>query len=285
MSKNYSQDGFSIVEILIAVVVLVIIGVLGWKFYDAKFNKASVSNVSEKAAVDIVPTMLDGLADIAVIQKDAIADKSGVTVTHIELEQNDVGNLVYKTELSDGTVTIYDAKTGARVKSIAKTEKTTEVLPANFTPRVGFAKALEVARAEKPNSKVFKIELELEGGIVVYSVRFSDQARVDVDAQNGTIVRTKAAKLQEATTEDTDQTTSSNSGSSTSKGEGSHNKGSAASVDNSNKGSSGSHDDSSSDDDHLSGSDDDDNEDDEDDGHHGGSSDTSSNSGKGSDRD
>lgn len=263
MPKQNQQDGFSIIEISLVVAVVAIIGALGWKFYDVQTNKAAVNNASEQqATIDITPDTLTGLADIATIQQDAVKDKSGVTVIHIELEQGD-SNLVYKTELSDGTVVIYNAKTGVHIKTITTTEKTTETLPANFAAGIGFNKALEIARAEKPNSKVFKIELELEGGIVVYSVRFSDKARVDVNAKDGSIVRTKAAKVESnahsskptesapssASSDSKDSHTSSNSGkSSTDSSSTSHSSG--------------------SDDDSLSHNDDDDSDDSDDDSSH-----------------
>lgn len=291
MKKQNQQSGFSIIEIGIVVVVVAVLGFLGWKFYDAKFNQTQVNNAADKAdAVDMVPEALSDLAAINTIRDDAVTDKPGVTVIHIELEQSG-DNLVYKAELSDGTVTVYNARTGARIKSMKATEKTTEVLPANVTTGISFAKALEVARAEKPGSKVYKIELELEGGVVVYSVRFTDKARVDVNAQSGAIVRTKAAKTQttngdkkaaESTTASGSNktTTTSNSGSSNS---GSSNSGS---------GRSGGEDDSThrSGDDDLTDNDDDDSDDSSDD--HGGDShdesdddsDDSSNSGSGSGR-
>jgi uncharacterized membrane protein YkoI len=293
VKKQNKQSGFSIIEIGIVVVVVAVLGFLGWKFYDAKVNQAQVNNAADKAdAVDMVPAALSDLAEIKTIRDDAVTDKPGVTVIHIELEQSG-DNLVYKAELSDGTVTVYNARTGARIKSMAVAEKTTEVLPANVTTGISFAKALEVARAEKPGSKVYKIELELEGGVVVYSVRFTDKARVDVNAQSGAIVRTKAAKVEttntdKKATESTTTSGSSNSGKSATSHSGSSNSGSS----NSGSGRSGGEDDGAhrSGDDDLSDNDDDDSDDSSDDhgdDSHGGSdddSDDSSNSGSGSGR-
>lgn len=283
MRKQDQQSGFSIIEIGIAVVVVAVIGFLGWKFYDAKFNnQTQVNNAADKATVDMVPEALADLAGINTIRDDALTDKPGVTVIHIELEQSG-DNLVYKAELSDGTVTVYNARTGARIKSMKAAEKTTEVLPANVTTSISFAKALEIARAEKPGSKVYKIELELEGGVVVYSVRFTDKARVDVNAQSGAIVRTKAAKVEtvnsdKKATESTNTSGNSSSGkTTTTSNSGSSNSGSS----NSGSGHSDGEDDSAhhSGDDDLSDNDDDDSDDSsDDDGSHGGSDDDSDSS-------
>lgn len=285
MNKQH-QSGFSVIEAGIIIAVVAVVGLLGWKFYDAKVNKAAVSNVSESASTaDMVPEELAGLVDLSEIQQKAIADKNGVTVVHVELEQSGDA-LVYKAELSDGTVTVYNARTGARMSSKAIAEKTSEALPANVTTGISFAKALEVAKAEKPGSKVFKIELELEGGVVVYSVRFTDKARVDVNAQTGAIVRTKAAKAEASSVKAAEaaaQPSTSNSGSGSTSG------GSGSSTSNSGSSASGSgHDDTRIDDDHddLSDNDDDDaddsDDDDSDDDHDDSDSDAddSSNSGR-----
>jgi uncharacterized membrane protein YkoI len=280
MNKQY-QNGFSVIEVGIIVAAVAVIGLLGWKFYDAKVNKDAVSNVTEtKSTADMVPGDLADLVDLSEIRQNAIADKNGVTVVHVELEQSG-DKLVYKAELSDGTVTVYNARTGARISSKALAEKTSEVLPADVTTGISFAKALEVAKAEKPGSKVYKIELELEGGVVVYSVRFTDQARVDVNAQSGAVVRTKAAKVEASSSKApaaTTQNATSNSGS------GSVSSGSSTSSGSSHSGSSVS-DDSGHD---LSDNDDDDADDSDDDDisgdHHGGSSKSDDNSGSGSRR-
>ena len=196
MNTHSAQRGFSVIELGIIVVVVAVVGLLGWKFYDAQqAKKASVSNVADTPSVDMVPAELNELADVQAMQKDAIADKQGVTVIHVELEETTDG-MLYKAELSDGTVTVYNARTGKRISSSTVAQKTSEALPVGTAPAISFSKALEIAKAEKPTSKVYKIELEEEGGVLVYSVRFSDKARVDVSAVDGSIVRTKAAKVE-----------------------------------------------------------------------------------------
>lgn len=262
MSKHADQRGFTVVEVGIVIAVVVVIGALGWKFYEAKFGGDQVSSVNERSSnIDITPDTLTDLADIEQIQQEAVGDKSGITVVHIELEQKDDGTLVYKVQLSDGTVTVYNAKTGVFVKTVMDSEKTSESLPVNFTSGISFTRALEIARGEKPDSKVYKIELEQEDGIVVYSVRFSDKARVDVNALDGAIVRVKAAKVEaNELTSDSDEQHRSSNDDHKSNGDDSDSRHDAAGDDNSSSHTSG-----SDDDDDLSDNDDDDLDDDKDD--------------------
>lgn len=279
MRKQDHQGGFSLIEIAIVVVVVAVLGLLGWKFYDAKFNQVQVNNAVDKAnAADMVPEALADLADLQTIQQSALADKPGVTVVHVELEQSGSG-LVYKAQLSDGTVTVYNARTGAHIRSGVASEKTSEVLPTDLSTGITFARALEIARAEKPGGKVYKIELEHEAGVLVYSVRFSDKARVDVNAQNGVIVRTKAARV-----ETKEQPAAESKSSSTASGSSSRSDSTNTSDSNSGSSNSGSSHDSS-DDDHSDLSDnDDDDEDDHSDDDTSGKDHDDDNSGSGSGR-
>lgn len=199
---NSYQKGFSAVEITLGVAVLAIVGLLGYKFYDATNKPAAVSNVSQLKNTSL-PATLPELADLAQIKESALTNKPGITVIHIELESTKDGELVYKAQLSDGTVVVYNARTGVKMNSTATSEKSDEALPASFSGGIGFAQAIVVARTVKPTGDIQKIELELEDGVVVYSVRFSDKARVDVNAETGEVVRSKSAKLEDKT-EDTD---------------------------------------------------------------------------------
>lgn len=207
MSNYNKQRGFTAIEVAIVVVVVAIIGALGWRLYDGVSNKSSIGNISQREDLDMQPSDLSGIVDLSTIQQTAIADKIDATVDHVELELNKDGGLVYKTQLSDGTVSVYNARTGELVKTSTDEETTSETLPTTFNGGIGFIRALELAKAEKPDSKVFKIELELEGGIIVYSVRFGDKARVDVNAEDGSIVRTKASKADKKAAKEEDKVT------------------------------------------------------------------------------
>lgn len=63
--------------------------------------------------------------------------------------------------------------------------------PANPTTGLTLAQAEAIAQNQLPNKTIARAELENEEGIQVFSVRFSDGSRVDVDASTGAIVRTQ----------------------------------------------------------------------------------------------
>jgi hypothetical protein len=196
MSKHSSEKGFTAIEAGILAVAVVLTGVLGWKFYEASTNKQSASNASQIENLDMQTSDLDNITDLAAIRQAATTSNANATVEHIELELNSDSKLVYKVQLSDGTVSVYSAHTGELIKTVSGKERTSEALPSTFNGGIGFARALEIAKANRPDSKVFKIELELESGVVVYSVRFGDKSRVDVNAEDGSIVRTKASTAE-----------------------------------------------------------------------------------------
>jgi uncharacterized membrane protein YkoI len=188
-----------------------------------------------------LPTNLDDVLSVAQIREKAVADQpSGASITQIELE-NEEGSIVYKVKFSDGSFRLYDARTG---ESIVKSEvaEIDGTVPAGFVAGISLQQARDIAAAQRPGQTVTKIELETEGNVVVYSVRFADSSRVDVNANDGSIVRVRTV------------------GESSNSGSGSDDNGDDSSDNNndashSGSGSSGSNsDDSDDDDDSSSGS-------------------------------
>jgi hypothetical protein len=72
-----------------------------------------------------------------------------------------------------------------------------------------------VALAEKqfPTKKVEKVEKETEEGVLVWSVRFTDGSRVDVDVATGDITRIKDKTSDEDSSDSDDDDDESHSGS------------------------------------------------------------------------
>lgn len=180
-----------------------------------------------------LPANLDDVLSVAQIREKAVADQpTGASITQIELE-NEEGSVVYKVKFSDGSFRLYNARTGDRFVKNEVTELDSTV-PAGFVAAITLQQARDIAVAQRPGQTVIKIELETEEGAVVYSVRFADGSRVDVNATNGTVVRVKTVDKS-----------SSNSGSSDSSGDSSDDDDSS----NNGSGSSGGGSDSSNDDD------------------------------------
>jgi len=193
------QSGFTIVEIGIGVVILVVIGLLGWKFFSSMQSNSQKDGVAQSIQTsDIDPAKLTDLTDIATIQKSALDGKEGATLTGVQLKTED-GKLVYQATLSDGSVLTFDATTGAKLsEEKEKADHAAKSLPANFSGGIGLAKAVEVAKTTVPNSAVRELELEEDDGLLVYRIKFANEAQVDVDATTGAIIRSKAAKKEES---------------------------------------------------------------------------------------
>ena len=164
---------------------LVLAGLVGVGSYMVSSNK------SEKASLRAVelPTDLSGLKPMDEIRQLAsIGAVEGISIASVELEQEE-GVLVYKVKFSDGTYKLYDARTG---EMVAKSDLEIDAsVPADFVATVSIDTARATAQGVFPNKAVKKIELETENGVVVYSVRFTDDSRVDVSAVDGTVVRSQ----------------------------------------------------------------------------------------------
>lgn len=72
--------------------------------------------------------------------------------------------------------------------------------------------AISIAQGVYPSAKVEKVEIETEDGVTVYSVRFSNSARVDVRATDGRVVRTEPGDQEDKSDdgEDSDSEDESN---------------------------------------------------------------------------
>ena len=135
-----------------------------------------------------LPADLAASLSIDDIRAIALTEVPGGLITGIELEQED-GALLYKVKFSDGSTRLYNANTGELVN---KNEfETDETVPAGYVAGITLQEARTIAQNQRPGKTITKIELEAEEGIIVYSVRFSDKGRVDVNADTGAVVRVK----------------------------------------------------------------------------------------------
>lgn len=184
------EDGFSVVELLIVAAVLSVIGFGVWKVAG---SRQTDNDKRTTAAHAVMPDNLSGLKTIDEILGLAAAEIGARQILAIELQLEDTG-LVYSVKLADGSSLAFDARTGGKVQADDHTDPEKDedkALPAAFRPAVTLESALQSAKEKRPGKTVSKIELEVEDGVVVFSVRFSDRGRVDVDATSGAVLRVR----------------------------------------------------------------------------------------------
>lgn len=182
--------------------VVAVVGFAGYRVMDSQ-QQASLNSAQDASGIIMLtPASLKGILPIAEAEQLALQDSNETSqIVDLELGTED-GVLVYKVELSNGISVFINAKTGAVIKQSmdepVKADDTSEAddaLPANFTAGIAVEEALAIAQEKFLNSKVNKIALDFEQGVVVYSIRFADKARVDVDANTGKVVRVKEPKV------------------------------------------------------------------------------------------
>lgn len=219
MTHKNNQFGFA--HPVLAVVLVVVIGGVGFAGYRVMHHGDSVKQVNsatdQKSVSAALPLALDDVLPVSEAKKIATGSETG-TVNGVSLETEE-GVLVYKVTLPDNTVQVLNAKTGDKVKKTTEaaehaaeagdaSEQEHAVLPAAFTITVTPDKARAIAQAKYPNSKIVRIQLDVEDSKVVLSVRFADKARVDVDATTGAVVRTKDPQTKTNTPNATTPSTS-----------------------------------------------------------------------------
>ena len=121
-----------------------------------------------------------------------IVKSAGSSVTEVELEEEH-GEWFYKVKHADGKEHFYDAYSG---KTKHKTDRmmhddyyATPMKKDTTSRSINSSRAAQIAKDHNGGGTIRKIERETEHGAAIYSVRFTDDARVDVRAYDGAIVR------------------------------------------------------------------------------------------------
>ncbi len=141
-----------------------------------------------------LPQNLEGVLGVEEMQTLALNDvPSGASIVNIEVE-NENGVVLYKVKFSDGSYRLYDAKTGLPYVDASAGVETNESVPVGFVAGITLQQARDTASTQRPGKTITKIELETENGVVVYSVRFSDDGRVDINATDGSVARVRNAE-------------------------------------------------------------------------------------------
>lgn len=214
--KIKNENGFAHPTLFIILVVAVItISVAGFRVYQANNDKKQSHNSEVQAPEEkLLPANIEDILSFEQV-KELATQNTEALITDFELGNED-GILVYKVVLSDGTFKVFNAHTGAVVDTgvdndLDDSEEGDDVLPASFTISISFDEARNTAQAIFPDSKILKIQLDVEAGVVVLSVRFTDKARVDINAINGEVVRTKNPRVDEKASNDSDDKSSESS--------------------------------------------------------------------------
>lgn len=201
-----TKPGFVPLLILVGIALVAVVGGGGGYYLMKQDSKeAEVKKQAEiesaKIESETLPAVTTGLKTVEEIRAIAEPLAGKAKIINIELENEDAG-MVYRVKLSDGKVLFFNAKTGVQItdpskddEDIAedktKTEETDEI-PDKFVAKITLAEARTIAENRRPGKSVKKIELEMEEGVGVYSVRFTDSGRVDVNAQTGAIMKVEA---------------------------------------------------------------------------------------------
>ncbi len=209
--KNYFKN-MKLSTALAAFALLFIVGTVSASVSSNRTRLASEKDAS-------IPSNLSDVLSVNDIRTKALAEVPDGTITGIELENED-GQLVYKVKFSDGSIRLFNAKTGELIVKNSGLE-TDDSVPAGFVAQIDISRAREIAQAQRPGKTITKVELETENGVVVYSFRFSDDGRVDVNATDGSVVRVRGAESSDDSNQSSGSSSDDSSDDSRSSGSGS----------------------------------------------------------------
>lgn len=179
-------------------------------FYAVNNRNDSLAREAEIKDIIELPENLSNVLGIEEMKTLANTDTpSGATITGVEIE-NEHGAVLYKVKFSDGSFRLYDAVTGLRYIETTDSVETDESVPSDFVLGISLQQARDIASAKRPGKTITKIELEMEEGKAVYSVRFSDGGRVDVNATDGSVLRVREASNSTSSINSSDDSDDSN---------------------------------------------------------------------------
>lgn len=202
-----NNKGFTIVETLIVVSVLAGIGGVGYFVYNRQDTKSSISSVdSSETKESTLPTNLEGVLSLTKVEELVKQESSTATIKGIKLEVED-GVLVFVVYMSDGSKLAFNATSGEKVAVSSDSNDAEESFDyvSGFDTKLTLSKAIEIAQVKRPGIAIKKVEIEIEDGVLVYSVRFVDKGRVDIDAENGSVIELREKDDKEVKARDKKQ--------------------------------------------------------------------------------
>ncbi|HXH26413.1 MAG TPA: PepSY domain-containing protein [Candidatus Acidoferrum sp.] len=191
--RDQKQAGFiHLLEIIIiAIVVLGLAGYIGYRV----INQRTGSVQNSLTTLPLNNTSSTGILSEDAIKQLALQKVPDATISTIALEQTSA-QPIFTVKLGNGKTLLFNAKTGDEVSGTVnddQSEGASVEIPRSTAAKLTFDQARQIAQAQNPRGVITKIELEGEDSHLVYSVRFSDGSRIDIDAVSGAVVKTQAA--------------------------------------------------------------------------------------------
>ena len=184
---------------LIGAVIVLALGGAG-AFAINKSADVPNANVAQAKDGSKDDTRIDATRSGELLSIDEVKDLStvksaGSAVSEVELEEEH-GAWLYKVQLANGKELFFDARSGeATDKNDRMMNDNHQAMPiVNDTTlqSITSRRAAQIAKDHNGGGIIRKIERETEHGAAIYSVRFNDGARVDVQASDGAIVRVES---------------------------------------------------------------------------------------------
>ena len=159
-------------------------------------NKKNLAN-GEK--ISTTQPLKDELpADLMTIDeiKSIVFEESPNVEVHTVVLEKSADEYQYKTQLNNGTVIYFNARTGKRI-STTHNDAHIAAPPIEST-NIGFNQARQIALASNPSGVVSKIELLNENNASTYCVWFGDAEHIDVRAKDGAVTHVDLKRAQPA---------------------------------------------------------------------------------------
>ena len=168
----------------------------GTGLYINEMNKKNLAN-GEK--ISTTQPLKDELpADLMTIDeiKSIVFEESPNVEVHTVVLEKSADEYQYKTQLNNGTVIYFNARTGKRIST---THNDAHIAaPPIESINIGFNDARQIALASNPSGVVSKIELLNENNTSTYCVWFGDTEHIDVRANDGAVTHVDLKRAQPA---------------------------------------------------------------------------------------
>ena len=168
----------------------------GTGLYINEMNKKNLAN-GEK--ISTTQPLKDELpADLMTIDeiKSIVFEESPNVEVHTVVLEKSADEYQYKTQLNNGTVIYFNARTGKRIST---THNDAHIAaPPIESINIGFNDARQIALASNPSGVVSKIELLNENNTSTYCVWFGDTEHIDVRANDGVVTHVDLKRAQPA---------------------------------------------------------------------------------------